>query len=398
MSGPVVGVVGAGQLGRMLLQAAIGPGFAVRFLAERGDDAAAQVTAHHEIGSAMSDKDLARFAAGCSVVTFEHEVVDFDGLEDLERGGAVLRPSPHALRLVSDKLAMRRALGWAGLPVPPWAAARSVEELVAAVTDWPEAVLKLSRGGYDGRGVFMVSGVEEAQAVGGRLLDRRVPLLVEPRLDFEMEAAVIAARRPGGDTIVYDPVRTIQLDGQCREVRVPSGLPPELADRARRLVVTAAERLDVVGLLAVELFLVDGELLVNELAARPHNTGHHSIDACVTSQFENHLRAVLDVELGSPRLRCAAATTVNVIGNREGDDPRRHLAAGLAADVEARVHLYGKQPRPDRKIGHVTICDDDAERASRRAWAVVEALRGDVPGRFADPAAPGGTARTGGPA
>ncbi|MGF1667334.1 MAG: 5-(carboxyamino)imidazole ribonucleotide synthase [Acidimicrobiia bacterium] len=370
-----LGVVGAGQLGRMMHQAAIGLGVDLHFLAETDADPAIQVAPSWELGSAMHDVDLARFSFGCEVVTFEHEVVDLEGLEDLERGGSLFRPSSRSLRVVADKLGMRRAVEWAGLPVPAWKQARTPADIEAAMEEWPEAVIKLSRGGYDGRGVFVVNGVEEGRGIAERLLGKRVPLLVEPLLAFEREIAVIVARRPGGDTGVYDPVTTLQIDGQCRQVTAPSGLSADLEAEARRLGQAVASSIDVVGLVAIEMFVVDGALLINELAVRPHNSGHHTIDACVTSQFENHLRAVLDLPLGDPTLRQPAAM-VNLIGSSDPVDPRSRLSSALALDPAARIHLYGKEPRPDRKIGHVTVCDDDVTEAAARAWAVVEALGG----------------------
>lgn len=379
MTRPVLGVVGAGQLGRMMHQAAISLGVRLRFLADRGDDSAVQMAPAWELGSAVSASDVRRFAAMCDVITFEHEVVDLEGLAVLEAEGTVLRPSPAALRAVADKLTMRGAVECAGLPVPPWRAATDVAGLDAALDEWPSAVLKLSRGGYDGRGVFMVDDAAAGRALGRTLLDDGHRLLVEPRLAFTSEAAVIVARRPGGDCVTYDPVRTVQIDGQCRQVVAPAGLPVELASEARTIAVRAAEALGAVGLLAVELFVVDGRFVVNELAVRPHNTGHHTIDACVTSQFENHVRAVLDLPLGDTALHCRAAAMVNVIGNAAGDDPLDHLSDALAVDVAARIHLYGKHARADRKVGHVTVCGDDEADVTRRAWRVVAALRGDVP-------------------
>lgn len=372
---PRLGIVGAGQLGRMLHQAAIGLGVDLRFLADTDADPAVQVAPSWELGSAMHDVDLGRFAGGCDIVTFEHEVVDLEGLEDLERGGAVFRPSSKSLRVVADKLGMRRAVEWAGLPVPAWKQARTMSDVEAALEEWPEAVIKLSRGGYDGRGVFVVRGIEEARPLAERLLGKRIPLLIEPLLAFEREIAVIVARRPGGEHVVYDPVTTLQIDGQCRQVTAPSGLEPVLDDDARRLAVKVAESIGVVGLVAIEMFVVEGALSVNELAVRPHNSGHHSIDACVTSQFENHLRAVLDLPLGDTSLHTPAAM-VNIIGSADPVDPLTRLDAALAVDSGARIHLYGKEPRPDRKIGHVTVCDADVDTATDRAWAVVVALGG----------------------
>lgn len=374
-----LGVVGSGQLGRMMHQAAIGLGIDLRFMADTDSDPAVQVAPSWELGSAMNDVDLGRFASTCRVVTFEHEVVDLEGLEDLERGGAVFRPSSRALRVVADKLGMRRAVEWAGLPVPQWTQAKSMADVESALLRWPRAVIKLSRGGYDGRGVFVVDGMDDARGLADRLLGRRVPLLIEPLLDFDRELAVIVARRPDGETVVYDPVTTLQVDGQCRQVTAPSGAGSAIDAEARRIGAEIAAAFDIVGLVAVELFQVGGALLVNELAVRPHNSGHHSIDACVTSQFENHLRAVLDLPLGDPSLT-SAAVMVNVIGSGVSIDPRTRLADGLAVDPSAHIHLYGKEVRPERKVGHVTVCDDDVDAAADRAWAVVAALGGqEVP-------------------
>lgn len=362
----------------MLHQAAIGPGLRLRFLAASAGDCAVAVHPDHDLGSALDASALTAFAATVDVVTFEHEVVDLEALDRLAAGAAILRPGPQAMRAVADKLDMRAAVAAAGLPIPPWRRADTVDDVIEAVGDWPDAVLKLSRGGYDGRGVFMVSGVDEARAVAAEVLSAGTPLLVEPRLAFDAEAAVIVARRPGGEMVVYDPVATTQVDGQCRQVVAPSGLGDVIDHQARSMGRAVAEALDIVGLVAVEFFVVDGELSVNELAVRPHNTGHHGIDACVTSQFENHLRAVADLPLGDPTLRSPAAM-VNVIG--AGDtDPRLRLAAAMAVDSGARIHLYGKGPRHDRKLGHVTVCDADVERAAERAWRVVAALGGQTKG------------------
>lgn len=370
-------MVGAGQLGRMLHQAAIPLGIDLWFMADRADDSAAQVAPNVRLGSAMSPTDLASFGAACPVVTFEHEVVHLEALADLSATTS-FRPGHRALAAVADKIAMRTALADASLPIPEWLRADSADEVLHALEAWPDAVIKLSRGGYDGRGVFMVDGPEEGRRLADELTAGDTPLLIEPRLAFDLELAVIVARRPGGEHVTYDPVATVQVEGQCRQVVAPAPIPPELAAEAQAIAGAVAEALDVVGLVAVELFVVDGELSINELAVRPHNTGHHTIDAAISSQFENHIRAVADLPLGDPSLH-TPAVTVNVIGNSAGDDPRAHLGAGLRADDAAHIHLYGKEARPDRKVGHVTICDADPERAATRAWDVVRALRGDVP-------------------
>lgn len=350
-------------------------------MADGQSDPAAQVSPNVQIGSAMSAEDLATMATSCDVVSFEHEVVNLEAIARLAEGGAVFRPGSHALGVVADKIGMRTAVEAAGLPVPPWRVIETTAAAVAAMAEWSEVVLKVSRGGYDGRGVFVAEEPDHAVTLASELLSGGARLLAEPRLAFDAELAVVVARRPGGDAVVYDPVTTVQIDGQCRQVSAPATVPASTAADAVEMARSVAEAIDAVGLVAVELFFVGGRLLINELAVRPHNTGHHTIDAAVTSQFENHIRAVLDLPLGAATLR-TPATMVNVVGNAAGDDPRDTLAAAAAADPGAHIHLYGKSPRPDRKIGHVTVCDDDPARASVRAWRVVAALRGDVPARI----------------
>ena len=371
---PVLGIVGAGQLARMTHQAAISLAVELRFLADRAHDPAASVAPGTRIGSAMSPDDLRAFAEECDVVSFDHEVVDLETLDRMEAMGVTLRPSSRTLQVVADKLEMRQALGSAGLPVPPIEVVRSADALQKAADRFGSMAVKRTRGGYDGRGVFLVDDATQAEAAAGPYLRDGETLIAEPLLDLRRELAVLVARRPGGQTVVYDPVETLQVDGQCRQITMPAPVPGEIARLARELASAAAETVDAVGILAVELFEVDGGLLVNELAARPHNSGHHTIEAAVTSQFENHLRAVLDLPLGSPDATCGAAVTVNVIGRDSETDPRRRLERGLAADPGAHIHLYGKTPRFNRKLGHVTVCHDQAAEAQARARAVAVAL------------------------
>lgn len=358
----------------MTHQAAISLAVELRFLADRLHDPATIVAPGGRLGSALDADDLRRFAEECDVVTFDHEVVDLDALSNLEAAGSVLRPSARALRTVADKLSMRHALATAGIPVPPSAPVMGSDDLEAVIADWPRAVLKLSHGGYDGRGVFMVEGWEEAfEAVAGHLAEGS-PIMAEPLLDLEKELAVMVARRPGGEHVIYEPVQTVQVDGQCRQITMPAPVEAPIRARAKEIAEQVADTIDVAGILAVELFLVNGELTVNELAARPHNSGHHTIEATVTSQFENHVRAVLDLPLGDPRAACPSAVTVNVIGRDTETDPRDLLADGLAVDPGAHIHLYGKEPRFNRKLGHVTVCHDDAETAAREAHRTAAAL------------------------
>lgn len=373
----VVGVVGGGQLARMMLQEAIPLGLELRFLVSAPDDPVAQLSAHCTVGSPTSLADLERFARSVDVLTFDHEVVDLASLEHLEAEGHRLAPDAAAFATVSDKARMRRALSSSGIPVPPARITSDPAEVAMAVQESGPQVVKLAHGGYDGRGTFFVDDPAEAAriteaAAGGQVL-------VEPRLDLLAELAVLVVTNPQGDRVVYDPVTTIQVDGQCRRVDAPAAISQALNDSARKLAVAAADAVGAVGVLATELFLTRDGLLVNELAARPHNTGHHTLDAAVTSQFANHLRAVAGLPLGDPGLR-SPAVTANIVGRDDHTDPRLLLDDALRIDAGAHVHLYGKSPRYDRKLGHVTVCDDDHDRAVARVAAAVEALGGqEVP-------------------
>lgn len=370
---PVVGVVGGGQLARMMQQAAIGLDLELRLLAASGGDSAARVIPGTTVGDERGRDDLLAFAADVDVLTFDHEHVPQPHLQALEQAGAVLRPGPRALRHAQDKAVMREDLAAAGLPVPRFVVVTDVADLDRAaehVGGWP-VVLKTARGGYDGKGVWLVEG----PAADHDAFRAGVPVVVEERVAFSRELAAVVARSPSGQAVAYPVVESVQRDGICVEVRAPApGLHPDTAVAAQRLALQVAEALGVVGILAVELFeLPDGRLDVNELAMRPHNTGHWTIDGAVTSQFENHLRAVLDLPLGSPIARAPACVMVNVLG---GEDPDVHgaLSHVLAHDPAVRVHLYGKQVRPGRKIGHVTIVGADMDDCVRRAWHAADAL------------------------
>src|SRR5579875_3484466 len=302
---PVAGMVGAGQLARMTAQAAVSLGIGFRVLAGAADESAAQVCADVRVGDYRSAGDLLAFARDCEVVTFDHEHVPQAGLAELERAGVALRPSPGALRYAQDKLAMRDRLTRLGVPCPRYAPVRSAEEVIrfADVTaGWP-VVLKAVAGGYDGRGVWACATPQDAAGVLGRAGASGVALLAEEHVAFERELAVQVARSPNDQAAAYPVVETVQRDGICVQVLAPApGLPEDRAIEAQRLGLRIARALDVTGLLAVELFETSGGLLVNELAMRPHNSGHWTIEGARTSQFEQHLRAVLDLPLGSPHL------------------------------------------------------------------------------------------------
>jgi 5-(carboxyamino)imidazole ribonucleotide synthase len=365
---PVVGMVGAGQLARMTCQAAVGLGIGFRVLAAAPGESAAKICAGTEIGDYRSLADLAAFGTGCDVVTFDHEHVPGPHLETLEEGGIRLRPGPGALRFAQDKRAMRERLAGLGVACPQWAPAGSVSDVTrfAEMSGWP-VVLKAVSGGYDGRGVWACGSPGEAAAV----LDHGLQLIAEEHVAFERELAVLVARSPGGQAAVYPVVQTIQQDGICREVLAPApGLGSSSAVAAQRIGLDIAVGLEVTGMLAVEMFQTAGGLLVNELAMRPHNSGHWTIEGARTSQFEQHLRAVLDLPLGSPAPAAPHAVMVNVLG---GDDPDLvgRMVHVMAADPGVKVHLYGKDVKPGRKVGHVTALGDDAgalrDRARRAA-------------------------------
>ena len=370
-----VAVIGAGQLARMSQQAAIALDIELRVLSQEHDAPAVLAGATHVPGSWEDEDDLDALAAGCDVVTFDHELAPPELLERLARR-AVVRPSPQAMLLTQDKLHARRTLAGARIEVPAYAAVSDVAEVeaFAAAHRWP-VVIKARSGGYDGRGVWVVEDRQAAAATCRSAAEAGVRLLVEEHVAIEQELSVLVARTPGGATAAYPVLATYQRDGICRHVTAPAAIGAEQAAAATRLAIAIADGAAVEGLLAVELFVAEGKLLLNELALRPHNSGHLTIDACVTSQFEQHLRALLDWPLGDTQLLAPAAAMVNVLGGDDGSDPARRLARALAIP-QARVHLYGKRSRPGRKLGHVTALGATVEEALGYAQAAVDELVG----------------------
>jgi 5-(carboxyamino)imidazole ribonucleotide synthase len=361
---PVVGMVGAGQLARMTTAAAVGLGITFRVLAQSPDESAAQVCAGTVVGDFTTEGDLLAFAAGCDVLTFDHEHVPQRVLTALEHAGVTVRPGPSALRLTQDKLAMRRRLTESGVPSPRSEPVACVADVaaVAEKTGWP-VVLKAISGGYDGRGVWICH--DEAQAAD--VLSHGLGLIAEEYVRFDRELAILVARSPSGHGAAYPVVETVQRDGICREVLAPApGISADTAMQAQRLGLELARDLDVTGLLAVELFDTADGLLVNELAMRPHNSGHWSIEGARTSQFEQHLRAVLNLPLGSPAPTAPCAVMVNVLGGGDADLMSR-LPHVMAADPAVKVHLYGKPVRPGRKVGHVTALGGTLAGVTERA-------------------------------
>jgi 5-(carboxyamino)imidazole ribonucleotide synthase len=365
-------MVGAGQLARMTHQAAIALGVELRVLATDPAEPAVLAGAAHRLGAPDSIEDLRALADGADVVTFDHEQIPPEILSALEAEGVPLAPPAAAKLLAQDKLHARRELAALGLPVPPFAHARTREDVEAFAVQhgWP-LVAKAPRGGYDGRGVFFC---DDAAAVDELLREIPGGLLLEPRLDIRRELAVLVARSTAGETAVFPVVETVQQDAICREIVAPGPVDAELAATAAELAVTVAERTQATGVVALELFDTPAGLVVNELALRPHNSGHYSIEGCVTSQFEQHLRAVLGWPLGLTELVAPAVVTVNVLGPADGSSPQTRIAQALEVPG-AHVHLYGKAARPGRKLGHVTVCGQDPEatrQTARRAAAILE--------------------------
>jgi 5-(carboxyamino)imidazole ribonucleotide synthase len=350
----------------MTHQAAIALGQSLRILAASSDDGAALVAADVYIGDHTDLPALRAFAKGCDVVTFDHEHVPPGHIEALVADGYTVAPSAAALRYAQDKRAMRERLTELGAPVPRWAPGSEIASFAARV-GWP-VVAKAVRGGYDGRGVWVVGESDELPGT---------ELIVEERVPLRRELAALVARSPYGQVAVYPIVETVQRGGICVEVLAPApGLDPELAVEVQQLAIRLATELGVVGLLAVELFETADGLLVNELAMRPHNSGHWTIEGARTSQFEQHLRAVLDYPLGDTGLAAPAVVMANVLAGGPGgmsiDERLHHL---FAADPGIRVHLYGKQVRPGRKIGHVTALGADPAAVRSRAAAAAKLLR-----------------------
>lgn len=360
----------------MTALAAAGLDIPVTVMSPSANDAAARA-ANHLAGSPDSLDDLRSLAAVSDVVTFDHERVPTAHLEALVAGGTNVQPRPRAKVLAQDKALQREVLGRRlGVAVPHHRLVRTEAEVdrFAGETGWP-VVLKARSGGYDGQGVWVAeapatarAALREARSGGGQVLAERF-------VAIERELAVVAARSVTGEVAAYPVVETVQRDGMCREVIAPAPVEPTVAAAATGLALRIANEIGATGILAVEMFLSGGDLLVNELALRPHNSGHVTLGGCVTSQFENHVRAILGLPLGAVDLVSPAATMVNVIGGADGSDPRSRLSGALAVPG-AVVQLYGKAARPGRKLGHVTALGDTPDASRDRAWAAAQALEG----------------------
>ncbi|MCX5378008.1 5-(carboxyamino)imidazole ribonucleotide synthase [Streptomyces sp. NBC_00091] len=377
MTFPVVGMVGGGQLARMTHEAGIPLGIRFKILSDTPQDSAAQVVSDVVIGDYRDLETLRAFARGCDVITFDHEHVPIEHLRALEADGIPVRPGPDALMHAADKGVMRAKLDEIGAPSPrhrivsdPADAAAFADE----VGGFP-VILKTVRGGYDGKGVWFVRTPEDAELP----FRAGVPVLAEEKVDYVRELAANIVRSPHGQAVAYPVVESIQVDGVCDTVIAPApNLSEALAGEAQALALRIAKELDVTGHLAVELFeTTDGRILVNELAMRPHNSGHWTQDGAVTSQFANHVRAVLDLPLGDPRPRARWTVMANVLG---GDYPDMYAAYlhCMAHDPQVKIHMYGKDVKHGRKVGHVNTYGDDLDDVLERARHAAGYLRGTI--------------------
>ncbi|MFV0406416.1 MAG: 5-(carboxyamino)imidazole ribonucleotide synthase [Propioniciclava sp.] len=384
-----IGIIGGGQLARMMVEAATPLGLRLAVLAEGPEVSAAQVVPEARVGDFTDIATVTAFAAGLDALTCDHEHVPPAVLTAVAEAGVAVRPGPQALLHASDKAVMRRRLTEMGIPCPRWRVVADPQDLADFGTEhgWP-VIAKVSRGGYDGKGVWRLSGRAETavpfEALQGpqgpteaqrTAADPAAVIVAEEYVPFARELSVLVARRPGGESVAYPVTETVQRDGICHTTISPA--PGLVADRAAEIHQMArriAHELDVVGILAVELMeRPDGQVVVNELAMRPHNTGHWTIEGAVTSQFENHLRAVADLPLGSPELRSPVVAMNNVLGGANSD--LLGSLGSVLADGRVKVHLYGKGVRPGRKVGHVTVCGDlpgDVQAAAARAAAYLE--------------------------
>ena len=375
-----VGVIGGGQLARMMTPPAINLGINLKVLAEAEGSSAAVATSM--LGDYTLVEVVREFAKTVDVITFDHEHVPLTVLQQLEAEGVSVQPPSRALAFAQNKLAMRTRLGELGLPMPAWAEIHDSGSLEIFIAEHGGvAILKTPIGGYDGKGVRVVRSAADAAdwlspeglaKVGGHLL-------AEEKVNFVRELAQLSARNPSGAFEAWPLVQTVQANGVCSEVLAPApGASEATLAEAARIARLVSEGLGVTGVLAVEMFeTIDGRLLINELAMRPHNSGHFSIEGSITSQFEQHLRAVLDLPLGSPQPTAPHSVMVNLLGVDETNDFLPHYQEAMQSHPTAKIHTYGKGARQGRKMGHVTVTGTHAETVLTEARQAAMVLRQD---------------------
>lgn len=363
---PVLGVIGAGQLARMSIAPATALGVDLLLLASDAQDSGAQIT-NHVIGDFRDLETVRAFAQRCDVVTFEHELIPLSIVKALEADGVVVRPSSSSFIYSQDKSAMREKLS--AFPSPLWQVVNSSNQ----VREYP-VIAKAISGGYDGRGVWKISNVNELDL----LLREQGKLLIEEIIDFDFEIAVMVARSPHGQATTWAPTQTIQNNGICTMTISPAPqLSQDLTEKAQKLALEVAAAVGVVGVMAVEMFVKNEVLYINELAMRPHNSGHWTIEGSQTSQFEQHIRAVLDLPLGDPSMTARIAVMGNVLGGDKPDMYRPYLHL-MARTPTLKFHHYKKEVRPGRKIGHVTMVGENLLELSHEVQHALEYMSGEV--------------------
>jgi len=373
---PTVGIIGAGQLARMMIQASISLGIECRVLAKSRDESAARIYPNVEIGDPGAPIAIEAFAKKCDVVTLDHELVSAEGLKLAIEAGVPVRPTPETLHYAQDKLYQRNQFATLGLRVPKFKALAKESDLLEFSSDagWP-LVVKSATGGYDGHGVWIVHSEADGQALLKQLWGNGLRIFAEELIDIQMELAVLLARRTTGEIAMYPVVETYQKDGICHEASIPAAISDAIRVSAENIATIIGEHIEVEGIMAVELFLdSEGLLTVNEIATRPHNSGHLTIDGCSTSQFENHLRAVMNWPLGSATPIKNSAVMVNILAAGENNPL---VVMPDSQSMETAIHLYGKIPREGRKIGHVTSIGDDRDEVAQRARSITSKLRGE---------------------
>ena len=363
---PTVGVIGAGQLARMSVAPAAALGVNLLLLANDAQDSGAQIT-NHVVGDYKDLETVRAFARKCDVITFEHELIPLSIIKTLEADGVVVRPSSASFIFSQDKAAMRERLS--NFPSPKNAVVTKAEE----VREFP-VIAKAISGGYDGRGVWKINSQTELAAV----LKEVGKVLIEELIDFDYEIAVMVARSPHGQATTWAPTQTIQRDGICVMTITPAPqLSNDLSEKAQKLALDIANEIGVIGVMAVEIFVKGQELFINELAMRPHNSGHWTIEGSLTSQFEQHLRAVLDLPLGNPQMTAPIAVMGNILGGDKEDMYRPYLHL-MARTPELKFHHYKKEVRPGRKIGHVNLLGDNLLELTQEVQHALDYMSGEI--------------------
>jgi len=372
-----VGVIGAGQLARMMTVPAINLGLDLKVLAEAEGASASLATT--VVGDYTKLDVVKKFAATVDVITFDHEHVPLNILQDLEASGVSVQPPSKALAFAQNKLHMRERLGALNLPMPDWAAVSSASEIDDFIAAHEGvAILKTPIGGYDGKGVRVIRSAEDASdwLEAATLAGLGGELLIEEKVEFVREVAQLSARNPSGEFKAWPLVQTTQSNGVCAEVLAPApGATDAMLELSVAIAAHVAEGLGVTGVLAVEMFqTLDGRLLINELAMRPHNSGHFSIEGSVTSQFEQHLRAVLDLPLGDTSMTAPHAVMVNLLGVDDTNTFVEHYGKAMTAQPRVKIHTYGKSARAGRKMGHVTAIGEVPSDVASEVWQAVGVL------------------------